>query len=82
MKTVTYATVDDDIVLDPHEGMQLIRIGGAGDIVLTYADGSTDTIVGLLEGEKLYVSPSTIVDAGTTVTDITLFWYDRPVVHK
>ncbi len=81
MKTVTYATVAGDIVIDPNEGMQLIRVGGAGTLVLHYPDGTTDTITGLLAGEKLYVSPDKIVAAGTTATKITLHWFSRPVVH-
>ncbi len=82
MKTVTYATVAGDITLDPKEGMQLIRVGGTGDLELEYPDGSTDTIVGVAAGELIYVTPSKILDAGTTATKLTLFWFDRPVVHQ
>ncbi len=82
MKTVTYATVAGDITLDPLEGMQLIRVGGAGDLVLVFADGTTDTIVGLVAGELLYVSPTQITASGSTATKLTLFWFDKPVVHQ
>ncbi len=82
MKTVTYATVSGDIVLDPKEGMQLIRVGGAGNIVLEYSDGTTDTITTLVAGELLYVTPTQITASGTTATKLTLFWFDRPVVHQ
>ncbi len=81
MKTVTYATIASDIDLDPKEGMQLLRIGGAGNIVLHYPDGTTDTITNLLAGERLYVSPDKIVAAGSTATKVTLHWFERPVVH-
>jgi hypothetical protein len=58
---------DDD--LPAH---RMIRIGGAGDLEVEYGDGTTDTIVGCLAGEKLALSVRKIT-AGTTASDITIF---------
>jgi hypothetical protein len=49
-----------------------IRTGGAGTLILRYANGSTDTIT-TLAGETLWVK-ATAIEAGSTATAITVFW--------
>jgi hypothetical protein len=75
----TYATIDADTdlcaALTAHKRPCIrIRVGGAGNLALVYADGTTDVITDLLAGETLEVSARRITDAGTTATKITVFW--------
>lgn len=66
-KTVTFATVTADIVLN----FRRVRCGGAGNLSYRCAlDGSTDTIVGVNAGETLEIAGSTIFLSGTTVTAV------------
>ena len=51
-----------------------IIVGGAGNIAVTFVDGSDVTIVGLLAGQVYPFRVSRIKSTGTTATDIVAIW--------
>lgn len=51
-----------------------IRIGSAGNIALKRPDGTSITTTGLVAGEVLDVEATTILAAGTTITNCTVYW--------
>jgi hypothetical protein len=81
----TKATIDADWEADtspsntgnprnPSPGAwRAIRCGGAGNIKVTYLDGTVDTITDLVAGEYIYGKFAMIWDTGTTVTKVTAF---------
>jgi hypothetical protein len=70
--SATYATVGADIPISPP--CRWIRVGATGTLVIQYANGVQDTITDLLAGEVLHVQAAKIVDSGTTVSKVTIFW--------
>lgn len=77
-RSKTYATIgaDTDLVADGPGGVcaRRILVGGAGTLVLLYADGTTDTITDLLAGAVLDGDVAKIIDSGTTASKLTAFW--------
>ena len=75
----TYASIgaDTDLVAEyPLGGNQpprWLRIGVAGNLSVEYAQGVTDTFA-VLAGENILCGPNVILAAGTTATEITVFW--------
>jgi hypothetical protein len=51
-----------------------INAAGSGALSLQYADGSTDTITGLQQGDQLDVQATAILASGTSVASVTVFW--------
>ena len=68
----THATVGADIVIDP--ACRRVRVGGTGNLSVVYANGVTDVITAILDGESLDISVIKIVASGTTATKVTIFW--------
>ena len=50
--------------------VRALDVGGAGDVALTFVDGSTATLVGVLAGTILPVQVTKVMSTGTTATNI------------
>ena len=80
----SYATIDDDydlVTVRPNYTAQTpqwlpkcIYVGGAGNLAVQYEDGTSDTILGIVAGTILPISPRSIIDTGTTATNVTVIW--------
>ena len=51
-----------------------LYIGGAGDVAMTTAGGSTVTFIGLAVGQVLPVTAERVFATGTTATNIVAIW--------
>lgn len=51
-------------------GVRALYVGGAGDVAVTFNDGSTATFVGVVSGFILPVQVSRVMSTGTTATNI------------
>jgi hypothetical protein len=81
----TYSSFVADIALTtavptggvaPGVACRRIRINsaGSGALSIKYADGSTDTITGLQQGDQIDVQAVAILTSGTSVAGVTVFW--------
>lgn len=67
-KTIAVTESDSTVLVD-HKA---IWVGGAGNLALEYADGTTDTITGVPAGTLLPLSCAK-VKAATTATNISIW---------
>lgn len=69
-KSKTVATATGGITISPPS--RAVRAHVAGTLVVTYADGSTDTLT-VAANELLYLQ-LVAIDATSTATEISVFW--------
>lgn len=50
--------------------VRALYVGGAGDVAVTFADGTSATHVGVLAGSVLPVQATKVLSTGTTATNI------------
>jgi hypothetical protein len=72
-KTVTHASLSEDLVVDPDAPIRMVRAGSAGNIKFGYQDGSED-VHPVLAGEHVPVIPAKIFQDGTTALPITVYY--------
>ena len=75
-KTYTSFVADINLITEKGETARRVRINtaGSGALSVSYPNGDTDTITGLLAGDVLEVQATKILSSGTSVGSVTVMW--------